>query len=38
LYNRWKNCNCPICKIAIFSYDFKKRIETVGKKYVSDKN
>lgn len=38
LYIRWKNCGCPICKIAIFSYDIRKRIVTTGKKYEIDKN
>lgn len=38
LYNNWKKCGCPICKIAIFSFDFKKRIKTIGRKYQLDKN
>ncbi len=38
LYNKWKNCGCPICKIAIFSYNIKKRIESPSKRYELDKN
>tara|TARA_B100001093_G_C26507905_1_gene876260 strand:+ start:491 stop:619 length:129 start_codon:yes stop_codon:yes gene_type:complete len=39
LYEKWKCCGCPICKIAIFSIDLKEKLKT-SKKYAinNDKN
>ena len=35
LYEKWKSCGCPICKLAIFSSDLKNRMMS-SKKYTID--